>query len=305
MISCFQLAADRRAARGANETSTKTLGRIQGACGAERCFGESLKRWFHSFVNLASQQSCHLHPQEKSNQIWLKAWQYATWVLKQICPENLGFKVTNANTVHKLVEVRLRGGTRCNLIYQLMEHFKTRMHPEKPFYNYSQRTAASYPIILEGLFSIQRGNEKVYISDWKKSTVHLKKKTYTHPKTTLSLPCFSLNPGTRWKTDGASGKTDWGLGDRKGRRLEGKGWFWFYAPNTDASLSGKPVSFQLAGVHEEDSSVTLYGRDAPEGEPSGSRTDGVSRRATLPCPCVKSGTVIFNLLDRCKRRVMD
>lgn len=222
MISCFQLAADRRAARGANETSTKTLGRIQGACGAERCFGESLKRWFHSFVNLASQQSCHLHPQEKSNQIWLKAWQYATWVLKQICPENLGFKVTNANTVHKLVEVRLRGGTRCNLIYQLMEHFKTRMHPEKPFYNYSQRTAASYPIILEGLFSIQRGNEKVYISDWKKSTVHLKKNIYpskNHSESTL----FQFEPGHKVKDRRSQRKDRLRAGRQKGAAFGGEG----------------------------------------------------------------------------------
>lgn len=66
MISCFQLAADRRAARGANETSTKNFRRIQGAYGAEVCFGESLKRCFHSFVNLSSRHSYHLHPQEKA-----------------------------------------------------------------------------------------------------------------------------------------------------------------------------------------------------------------------------------------------
>lgn len=43
----------------------------------------------------------------ENSEIWLKAWQDATWVWKEICLENLVFKVKNANTVHKLVEVWL------------------------------------------------------------------------------------------------------------------------------------------------------------------------------------------------------
>lgn len=136
----------------------------------------------------------------------------------------------------------------------------------------------------------------VYISSWKKKRAYYAFKIFNYIQKTLSPPCFSLSSATRWKK-GRGSETDRQWGGEKG----GGVWRDGLVLRTEHRCLGqwKTVTFQLAGVHEEDLIIChIIQQRSTSGQTAQSRQSLL--RASPDCSCAKTGTftlIPFSLHD--------